>query len=43
MYTLRGVWSGIIKDDAESIKIYKKLGLPIFETKKNATEKKPNK
>lgn len=42
--TLRGVWSGTIKDDPKSIKLYKELGLDIFEpTKKNATKKESTK
>lgn len=44
---VRGVFDGIIKDDPKSIKLYKKLGLPVFEeTKpldKDATKKKSTK
>ena len=45
-FTLRGVWSGVIKDDPKSIKLYRKLNLPIFEPKvkvKDATKKESSK
>ena len=44
---VKGIFDGIIKDDPKSIKLYKKLGLPVFEeTKpldKDATKKKSTK
>lgn len=46
LFTLRGIWSGVIKDDPKSIKLYRKLKLPIFEHKvkvKDATKEKPSK
>tara|TARA_R110002167_G_scaffold106599_8_gene273270 strand:+ start:3850 stop:4017 length:168 start_codon:yes stop_codon:yes gene_type:complete len=45
-FTLRGVWSGVIKDDPKSRRLYRKLGLPIFEPKvkvKDAIKKESNK
>lgn len=44
-FFVRGVFDGIIKDDPKSIKLYKKLGLPIFEEvkKKNAIKKESSK
>lgn len=43
-FMLKNVWSGVIKDDPKSIKLYKKLKLPIFEEKvKDATKEKPSK
>lgn len=41
---IKGVFDGIIKDDPKSIKLYKKLRLPVFEEiKKDAIKKKSNK
>ncbi len=37
---VKGVFNGVIKDDPKSIKLYKKLGLPIFEPKKKDATKK---
>jgi hypothetical protein len=46
-FYVKGVFDGIIKDDTKSKKLYKKLGLPIFEvepkTKKDAVKKESNK
>ena len=45
-FSLRGKWQGVIKDDPKSIKLYRKLGLPIFEHKvkvKDAVKKESNK
>ena len=46
LFTLRGVWSGVIKDDPKNIKLYRKLKLPIFEPKvkvKDAIKKESSK
>ena len=46
-FFVRGVFDGIIKDDTKSKKLYKKLGLPIFEVetkpKKDAVKKESDK
>ena len=44
-YFLKGKFSGVIIDTPKTIKLYKKLGLPIFEDKpvKNATKEKSSK
>ena len=45
---MKGVFEGVIKDDTKSKKLYKKLGLPIFEEvepkiKKDAVKKESSK
>lgn len=46
-FYVKGVFDGIIKDDTKSKKLYKKLGLPIFEEepkiKKDAVKKESSK
>ena len=47
-FYMKGVFDGVIKDDTKSKKLYKKLGLPIFEevepkTKKDAVKKESSK
>lgn len=46
-FYIKGVFEGVIKDDTKSKKLYKKLGLPIFEvepkTKKDAVKKESSK
>ena len=44
-FFLKGKFRGVIIDTPKTIKLYKKLGLPIFEDKpvKNATKKESSK
>jgi hypothetical protein len=47
-FYMKGVFEGVIKDDTKSKKLYKKLGLPIFEEvepkiKKDAVKKESSK
>ena len=44
-FYLKGKFQGVIIDTPKTIKLYKKLGLPIFEDKpvKNATKKESSK